>query len=142
MNEPTRSEERPVQGVLVAHGAMAEGLVDAVRKISGVDGALTPLTNEGRSPETLLTDLNEVLEPGPAIIFADLASGSCGLAALTCCRDGGDQVALFGVNLPVLLDFVFHRHLPLEELVPRLLERGRKSLRSAPEFPAYVHRPL
>ena len=34
-----------------------------------------------------------------------------------------------GVNLPILLDFVFHRDMPLDELVPRLLEKGRSGIR-------------
>lgn len=131
------SDPVPVRGVLVAHGQMAEGMIDAVARISGVEGdVLTALSNDGRSPETLLRDLSAILGADPAIVFTDLASGSCALAALTCCGNGTSQVVLFGVNLPILLDFVFHRDLPLEELVPRLLERGRKSLKSSPEFQA------
>lgn len=137
------SESGPIRGVLVAHGLMAQGMIDAVARISGVEGeALTALSNDGRSPEALLEDLSEALGSDPAIVFTDLASGSCALAALTCCRAGSRQVALFGVNLPILLDFVFHRDLPLEELVPRLLEKGMKSLKSAPEFPADAHHSL
>jgi mannose/fructose-specific phosphotransferase system component IIA len=34
-----------------------------------------------------------------------------------------------GVNLPILLDFVFNRHLPLDELVPRLVEKGKGSIK-------------
>jgi hypothetical protein len=30
----------------------------------------------------------------------------------------------------MLLDFVFHRHLSLDELVERLVERGRSAIRS------------
>jgi mannose/fructose-specific phosphotransferase system component IIA len=37
-----------------------------------------------------------------------------------------------GVNLPMLLDFVFHRELPLDELVERVVERGRSAIRTAP----------
>ena len=40
-----------------------------------------------------------------------------------------------GVNLPILLEFVFNRQLPLNELVPRLLAKGIGSVTSAPEFP-------
>jgi mannose/fructose-specific phosphotransferase system component IIA len=36
-----------------------------------------------------------------------------------------------GVNLPILLDFVFQRHLPLSELVDRLVEKGKGGISGA-----------
>jgi mannose/fructose-specific phosphotransferase system component IIA len=36
-----------------------------------------------------------------------------------------------GVNLAVLLDFVFHRDLPLTELVERLVEKGKLGITGA-----------
>jgi len=90
--------------------------------------------NEGRSPQELRTILEELAcGEGPAIIFADLLSGSCGMAAMVSCKDAAGRAVLCGVNLPVLLDFVFHRDLPLEELVPRLEEKGREGIRRLPE---------
>jgi len=38
---------------------------------------------------------------------------------------------LFGMNLPMLLEFVFHRELPLSQLVPRLLAKGKEGVRTA-----------
>lgn len=132
-----------VQGVLLAHAGMAEGLVDAVLQISGAPaGSLVPLSNEGKSPDALHEELTRVLKEGPAILFTDLPSGSCAITARVCCRNESRQVVIFGVNLPMLLDFVFHRDLPLEELVPRLLEKGRVSLMSFPEYPADGYRPV
>jgi mannose/fructose-specific phosphotransferase system component IIA len=123
---------------------MAGGMVDAVRRISGVgEEVLVPVSNEGKSPETLQAEMEEILRLGPTILFTDLASGSCALTARLCCRDESLRVAvIFGVNLPILLDFVFHRNLPLEEIVPRLLDKGRGSLTSTPEFVSDAHRPL
>jgi mannose/fructose-specific phosphotransferase system component IIA len=37
-----------------------------------------------------------------------------------------------GVNLPILLDFVFHRDLPVDELVSRLVGKGRDGIRTLP----------
>ena len=137
------SEVEPVLGVLLAHGTMARGMVDAARKISGVgEDALMPLSNEGKSPGLLEEELNALLSNRPALIFTDLSGGSCALAAQVCCRREGGRVVVFGVNLPILLDFLFHRHLPLEELVPRLLAKGRESLRSVPEYSDDAHRPV
>ena len=137
------SEPGPVQGVLLAQGDMAQGMVDAVERIAGLgEGVLLPLTTEGKSPEALQAELNRLLEPGPAIIFTDRASGSCALSAQVCCRVNASHVVLFGANLPILLDFVFNRDLPLEELVPRLLKKGKESLKSSRERPAKAHRPV
>jgi mannose/fructose-specific phosphotransferase system component IIA len=38
---------------------------------------------------------------------------------------------VFGMNLPMLLEFVFHRELSLSELVPRLLTKGREGVKTA-----------
>jgi mannose/fructose-specific phosphotransferase system component IIA len=130
-----------VRGILLSHGSMAHGMVDAVRRIAGVgEEELVALSNDGKSPETLKAELTEFLANGPVIVFTDLSSGSCALAARVCCRGGTGQVVVFGANLPMLLDFVFHRHLPLQELVPRLLEKARESVQSVPEFPYDAHR--
>lgn len=119
----------------MGHGEMAEGLVDAVARISGIGReALHPLSNNGRSPEALQAELSELLESGPTVVFTDLPSGSCAVTARLCCRREEETAVIFGVNLPILLDFVFHRHLPLRELVPRLLEKGRVSLSSHPDY--------
>ena len=131
MNDP-----RPVQGIVLAHGAMAEGLVDAVRRISGLaDGVLVPVSNTGKSPDALQEEISGLLEPGPTLIFTDLPSGSCAVTAHICCREDGEEAVISGVNLPILLDFVFNRDLPLEELVPRLIGKGRGSINGVPDFP-------
>lgn len=123
------SEPRPIQGIVVAHGTMAAGLVDAVRRIAGgAADALTPISNEDRTPEDLKAELIHLAERGPVVVFADLQSGSCGMAAFSCCREDGDRAVVCGVNLPTLLDFVFHRDLPIDELIPRLVRKGREGL--------------
>lgn len=123
----------PVRGVVLAHASLADGLVASVRAISGVDGeALVPLTNEGCSPESLQARLNEALPgDGPAIVFTDLGSGSCAFAGRKVALLRPDTGVVSGVNLPVLLDFVFHRDMPLAALVERLVEKGRAGITGA-----------
>ena len=114
---------------------MAAGIVDAVARISGVgDGTLVPVSNEGKSPETLEAELAEFLGKGPVIFFTDLPSGSCAVAARICCQQDSEAAVISGVSLPILLDFVFHREMTLEELIPRLMRKGREGLRSVPDF--------
>jgi mannose/fructose-specific phosphotransferase system component IIA len=123
----------PVRGVVVAHASLAEGLVASVLAISGMDGdALKPLTNEGCGPESLQARVNGALPAeGPAIVFTDMGSGSCAFAARRIALDRPDTGIVTGVNLPVLLDFVFHREMPLAELVERLVEKGRGGITGA-----------
>ncbi len=119
------------RGILLTHGSMCHGMVDAVRRIAGGDpDALVAVSNDGKSPDALLQAVLEVAGPGPTIIFTDMPSGSCAITARFICRDPGNRTVLFGTNLPMLLDFIFHRELPLDELVERLTERGRSSIRS------------
>jgi mannose/fructose-specific phosphotransferase system component IIA len=119
----------PVRGLIVTHASLAAGLVAAVRQISGApEDALQPLTNEGRSPEGLVAALQDAIGTAPAIVFTDLASGSCAFAARKLALTRPYTAVVCGVNLPVLLDFVFHRDLPLPELVERLLDKGRAGI--------------
>jgi mannose/fructose-specific phosphotransferase system component IIA len=128
----------PAVGIVVTHGAMSQGLVDAVVKITGVDAsALIPVSNDGKGPDALVAEVAEAAgrAEGPVVIFTDLVQGSCALAARFVCRDPGNRTVLFGTNLPMLLDFVFQRSLPLDELETRLLERGRQGIRSLDRDP-------
>ncbi len=127
------SEAPPARGIVLGHGALAEGLVDAARRISGVDDeALVPLSNRGLSPERLSEELSARLGAGPVVLFTDLPSGSCSFAARRLCQRRSDLLVISGVNLPLLLEFIMHRQIPLAELAPRLMEKGRAAIVCAP----------
>jgi N-acetylgalactosamine PTS system EIIA component len=137
--------EIPALGVVVTHGAMGQGLVDAVRKITGVEeGALIPVSNDGKGPDALAAEVGALLRgaEGPVVIFTDLQVGSCALAARVVCRDPGNRTVLYGTNLPMLLDFVFHRTIPLHELRDRLVERGRAGILALETTDSHGHRAL
>lgn len=122
----------PARGIVVGHGDMAQGLVDAVRRIAGAAGdGLTAVSNQGRGPEDLKSAVEAAAGDDPAVVFVDLEAGSCGIAAAYACRQKSDRAVVCGVNLPMLLDFVFHREMPLEELVERVVDRGRTAIRTA-----------
>ena len=122
----------PVRGLILAHASVAAGLVDAVRQISGADeDTLRPLTNDGCGPAALLEAVRRDAGSGPALIFTDLASGSCGFAARKLVAERPCTAVLSGANLAMLLDFVFHRDLPLPELVDRLVAHGRDAITGA-----------
>lgn len=119
----------PVTGLVVSHASLAEGMVQSVRQIAGVDaGALRAVSNEGCGPDALHAAVRDALGAGPGIVFTDMPSGSCAFAARRLTVDRPDTAVICGVNLPMLLDFVFHRDLPLPELVDRLVNKGKAAI--------------
>lgn len=119
----------PARGVVVAHGEMARGLVDAVRRVAGSPpGALAVVAHRGASREDLSAKTRAALSGDRNVIFTDLSAGSCHRAALDVARDRAGVTVVTGVNLPMLLDFVFNRRLSFDELVPRLAEKGRAAI--------------
>lgn len=123
------TEGREAAGVIVAHADVASALVSAVEEISGIRGALVALSNRECAPEELERRLADSVRPGPAVVFVDLGSGSCAHVGRRVGRRAGDVAVITGVNLPMLLDFVFHRGLPLAELSERLEEKARSETR-------------
>ena len=134
--------ESGVRGIVIAHGDMASGLVDAVRHIAGVTGDfLTPLSNRGLGPDALAQEVRKLASDEPTIVFTDLQSGSCGFAARRCSQEMSQMVVISGVNLPILLEFVMRRQLPLDQLVPFLLGKGRNAISCSPaSFETNEHR--
>ena len=125
MSEPAAQ----IRGIVIAHGDMADGLITAVRHITGVEeDVLVPLSNRERSPDELAALVTDALQGGAAILFTDLPSGSCGFTARRLTRDRPDLPVICGVNLPLLVDFVMHRDMELQELVQRLVDKGRGAI--------------
>lgn len=136
------NENMPVQGIVLAHGSMADGFVDAVQCITGAEpDVLLPMSNRGHSPQTLAREVGLRVADHPTILFTDLQAGSCGFAAGLLRHEVPGLIVISGVNLPMLLEFVMRRELPVEELVPRLLEKGRAAVVCAPaSFEAHADR--
>lgn len=134
--------ESGVRGIVIAHGDMAAGLIDAVKHIAGMSGDfLVPLSNRGHGPDALAQQVRELASEEPTIVFTDLQSGSCGFAARRCVQEMKQLVVISGVNLPILLEFVMRRQLPLDQLVPFLLAKGRAAINCSPvSFETNEHR--
>lgn len=121
------SEE--LRGVVVCHGPMAGALVQAAEQISGVDAALIPVSNMGCDRDTLEQRVLAAVDQHPAVIFVDMASGSCLIAVLKRLRADPSVRVVTGVNLAMLVDFVFHRSLSPEEAASRAVTIGQASIR-------------
>ena len=130
------------RGIVIAHGDMATGLIDAVKHIAGVTGDfLVALSNRGLGPDALAQEVQRLAADEPTIVFTDLQSGSCGFAARRCVQEMPQLVVISGVNLPILLEFVMRRQLPLDQLVPFLMMKGRSAINCSPaNFETNEHR--
>jgi mannose/fructose-specific phosphotransferase system component IIA len=116
-------------GVVVCHGTLAGALVQAAEQISGLTGVLVPVSNTGCDRDTLEQRVLAAVDGRPAVVFVDLASGSCSFAVLKRLRGVPSVKVVTGVNLAMLVDFVFHRSLPPADAATRAVAAGEKSIR-------------
>ncbi|HXE59013.1 MAG TPA: hypothetical protein VNK43_13515 [Gemmatimonadales bacterium] len=118
-----------LRGVVACHGRLAEALVEAAERISGVSGALVPVSNAGCDRDDLERRIAEAIDGHPAVVFVDTPSGSCLFAALHQSRLGRSVKVVSGVNLAMLLDFVFHRDLAPAAAAERAAAAGCRAIK-------------
>ena len=119
----------PLRGVIVSHAAIAQALVSAVTVITGIDGALVPISNEGCDNDALGERLRQAVGERPAVLFVDLPGGSCLTNSIRYAKQHTDIAVVTGVNLAMLLDFVFHRDVSPAEAARRAVDAGAKAIR-------------
>lgn len=117
-----------LRGVVVGHGDVAQSLVAAAEEISGLQGILCAVTNQGADRDTLEQRVVAAVDRHPAIVFVDMAAGSCLFAAMKRLAGRPDVRIVTGVNLVMLLEFLFHRELPLGEVARRAVESGARAI--------------
>lgn len=117
-----------LRGVVVGHAGLAEAMVRAVEEITGVSGALEAVSNAGCDRTVLAARVGAAATGAPAIIFVDLPCGSCFVAAMQAVATLEGIKVVTGVNLTMLLDFVFHRDATLEDAAARAGEIGVKAI--------------
>ena len=117
-----------LQGVVVGHGGLAAALVTAAEEITGVQGVLVGISNRGCDRGRLEELIRQGIAGRPSVIFVDLQSGSCFFAAMTSLKAMPEVRVVTGVNLPMLVDFVFHRAAGLEAAVARARQVGEQAI--------------
>jgi len=119
-----------VRGVVVSHGGVAAALIAAAEEISGIRGALVAVSNSGLGRDGLEQAVLKAVEDKPAVIFVDLPSGSCLFAAMRQLPTHPELRVVTGVNLVMLLEFLFHREQSPEDVARRAAESGAKGIGS------------
>ena len=119
-----------VRGVVVSHGGVAAALIAAAEEISGIRGALVAVSNSDLSRDALEQAVLKAVDGQPAVIFVDLPSGSCLFAAMRQLPTHPELRVVTGVNLVMLLEFLFHRERTADEVARRAAESGVKGIGS------------
>jgi PTS system mannose-specific IIA component len=129
-----------VNFVIVSHGKLAEGLVDAMALIAGEqEGVLCVALNEEDAIDGLAervdTAVRRVYSDDGVLILVDLFGASpFNISAQLTQKHARTQVVT-GVNLPMLLETVMMREsLTLEELAALANETGKSGIKSLAEI--------
>lgn len=117
-----------LRGVIVCHGGLAAALVAAVESITGITGRLTPVSNTDCDRESLELRIADAIGGAPAVVFVDMPSGSCLFAALHRLRGEPNVRVVTGVNLAMLIDFVFHPEEAPAAAAARAVATGERAI--------------
>jgi len=125
---------------VVSHGAMADGLVNAMEMIAGKQDQVIPLgLRESEAPEDLINHLQEKLEENDdgdgALIMVDLFGASPFNSSSRLYMESHHKIEVVtGVNLPMLLEIVFNREgSELSALADTACQIGKNSIQMLPE---------
>ncbi len=118
--------------LLVCHGSLAEGFIDAVSRIMGRQEALEAQSNEGLSLDGLTEQVGHWLraQQGPTVILVDFPGSSCFRAAMLATRATGLPATIVtGVNLGMLLSFLGKRStIDAGEIADTLIRDGHRAM--------------
>ena len=120
-----------LRGVVVGHGNLAAAMVHAAEEITGVRGMLVPVSNVDCSRDDLEARVKAAVGSEPSLVFVDLPGGSCFFAAMRGLGKLENARVVAGVNLTMLVDFVFHRDVALDEAATRAREVGGRAIAGA-----------
>jgi mannose/fructose-specific phosphotransferase system component IIA len=119
----------PLRGVVVSHAHLAQALVEAVERITGRSDGLVAVSNAGCSRETLEALVADAVGDAPAVVFVDLPSGSCLQASAHYLHSHDNVAVVAGVNLAMLVDFLYHRDVSPREAAERAAATAGRAVR-------------
>ena len=118
----------PLHGVVVCHGDVARSLISAAEEISGIRGACTAVSNTGCDRGQLEERIVAAVAGRPTVVFVDMPSGSCLFAAMRRVSSMPETAVVTGVNLAMLLEFLFHRDLTAADAAARAVETATRAI--------------
>jgi mannose/fructose-specific phosphotransferase system component IIA len=123
-----------VYAVITGQGDLPRALLEAARAIVPDTKGVSALSNLdcriGELQGRLEQAINSLPE-GDVVVFADMFGSSCANAGLEVKRSHSRVAVLSGVNLSMVVRFLYHRHKkPFAELMPFLVETGRTAVQA------------
>jgi mannose/fructose-specific phosphotransferase system component IIA len=127
-------ERRKIGCVLVAHGKVADCLMDAVQGILGKQSGWVTVSNVGLGLKELLAAVtravDDLAKSCDVVVLSDMPGGSCHHVCQELAKARPGTRVVSGLNLMMLLEFFVKRDRHgMEELVALIRERGRDSVR-------------
>ena len=120
--------DRP-RAIVAGHGALPQGLVNAVECISGCGSVFVALSNFGLAGNDIEGQLREkAAENDIKVFFTDLPGGSATLAVRRMMHTDPSLVLITGANLSTLLEFVFQTDATPGDAARHAAEKGRATL--------------
>lgn len=122
-----------VSVVLVGHGSLAQGMLDAAKLILGPQEDVQAFgLSPGEDPAgfaDVVRRVRQSVNSGCVLVLADMLGGSPANATATVMGECPNTRAVTGVNLPMLLEVLLSRaSCSLDELVEVALRAGREGV--------------
>jgi mannose/fructose-specific phosphotransferase system component IIA len=117
-----------LKGVIVGHGQLAQAMLGAVEQIAGADTGIVAVSNTDCDRGALEARIVDAVGDGPALVFIDMPSGSCLFAAMRQLQTMSGVRVVTGVNLAMLLEFVFHREGDVDTVAAHIAEVGARAV--------------
>lgn len=117
-----------LNGVIVGHANLAEALIGAVEQIAGHDHGLVAVSNTDCDRDTLEQRIQDAAGDARALIFIDMPSGSCLFATMRRLEEMPGVRLVTGVNLAMLLEFVFARDGDIDEVGEAVTDAGIRAV--------------
>jgi PTS system mannose-specific IIA component len=120
------------RALLVTHGQLGQGLLDAATQIVGPFEGVEWLGNRGLNATEMVERIGVWLDRDnePAILLADFPGGSCHVASMLALRSRpGRAILLSGANLMMVVALLNKRaDLSGSELAEAVLDSARRSI--------------
>jgi PTS system mannose-specific IIA component len=123
-----------LRGLIVTHGDLGRSLLATAETMTGLGSDLEVLSNEHHSRDSLCDAVEERLRrwgDEEGIVLTDIPGGSCTYAGLLGAASHPNVGVVTGVNLPMLVDFLFNRgKYGVAELATRLEFKGKAAVQN------------
>ncbi len=120
------------KGIIVTHGNLGQELIATAQSIFGAADDIVAISNQGTTPESLAALLREGIDGAAGddvVVMVDFFGGSCCHACLKVEQEYDNVHLVAGVNLPMVLAFLYKRDGALAvDLLVDIVKRAQSSI--------------